>query len=524
MNFLEFGPISAKHTIGFFALFHVSVASLGIGLAFLVLIAQITGYRNKLRSYDLFAKRTQLFHVCIYNIGTVNAIGLVFALSGLYPQFWEQLFVHQFWILVVEEVLFLLLATTITFHYFFWDLVWGHKKAHIVLGSLLTVLFFLQFFLINGIGSFMLTPGTEQEASVSLAKGIIGWDMSAFYNPTFLMLQLHRSFANISYAGFFMAGWCGLRLFTSKDAVKRRYYEENGRLVFSIAFAALLALPIVGYFYALVLKTEASDSFYSLMHGVGDVVVAGVDLWWVKQIFVVLMIGIGLGYFGRKSAAEPKKKNSMPFVLLVAVAIFYIVYYLGMGMVMTWAFFFWMLFFGVAGFFLATFLMRFSSGSGRLAFMLMGVLGFGTVMLGGWSREAARPRFVERYSHYDNIYVPEERQRTLMVKPDGQSQGLAPDSRGSAQVAAESSEGVVSVGKPTAVASLPDGEARSGGSSDSAQLIRANCSQCHSLSRIRVYPKVDWKRVVAACTGYGASLAGQEARLVIEHLDAKLSY
>ena len=162
LPFIQFPGISAKWVIGSVALFHTAVASLAIGFAFVVTVLQIIGYRRRRAEYDLLAKRVQLWHVCIYNVGTINAIGLVFVLSGLYPQFWSQIFVGFFWPMIVEEFSFFLLATTITLHYFFWDYLVTHKKLQIFLGSLLTPLFLIQFYLINGMGGFMLTPGARR--------------------------------------------------------------------------------------------------------------------------------------------------------------------------------------------------------------------------------------------------------------------------------------------------------------------------------------------------------------------------
>jgi cytochrome bd-type quinol oxidase subunit 1 len=190
---------------------------------------------------------------------TVVAIGLVFALSGLYPQFWSQLFVHLFWTIMVEELIFFLLATTLTFHYFFWDHMWGHKKWHIFLGALLNPLFLLQFYIINGIGGFMLTPGF-QEGQASLSRGILGWDKMAFYNPSFLMLTLHRAFANVAYGGFVVAGLCGVGLYLTTREKIRGYYEDGGRLAYYVGFVAFLSLPIIGYFYAHILKLYANES------------------------------------------------------------------------------------------------------------------------------------------------------------------------------------------------------------------------------------------------------------------------
>ena len=166
-------PGGAKCAIGFFGLFHTSVGSLAIGFAFIVTVLQIIAYVRKDNSFDKLAKRVQLWHVCIYNIGTINAIGLVFALSGFYPQFWSQIFVQFFWTMMLEELLFFMLAVTLTLHYFFWDTMWGHKKLHIFMGALLTPMFFLQFFIINGMSGYMLTPGFG-EGQVSLWSGTAG--------------------------------------------------------------------------------------------------------------------------------------------------------------------------------------------------------------------------------------------------------------------------------------------------------------------------------------------------------------
>lgn len=488
MTHLDIPGLGAKWLIGSIALFHTAVGSLAIGFAFFVTIAQILAYVQKDRKYDLIAKRVQLVHVCVYNIGTINAIGLVFALSGLFPQFWSQIFVQFYWSLIVEEFLFFLLATTLTFHYFFWDRLWGHKKLHIFLGALLTPFFFLQVYIINGIGAFMLTPGFN-EAEATLRAGILGWDKLGFYNPSFLMLHVHRSFANIAYGAFAVAAICGAMLYLSKRPKVKVYYEEGGRLAFYVGFASFLSLPIIGYFYAHVLKGHANEAYVNLMWGKGDIVAGGVDWWWLKHILVAGMLGITFTYF-RKTARE-KHPFTIPGIMVYSVVVFYLMFYMAMGMIMTWKFFWFMLAFGVGGGVLTYHLLDFHQGSPKAVFLMVGILSFFTVMLGGYVREASRPRFIDRIAHYDKVFVPEERQPYLMVDINPEDIPKLPPKP-----------------KPTKAVAL----------------IRERCIGCHTLDRMKNYSLDNWELIVHQMEAYGLKLTKGEANVIIAHLESKKPY
>ncbi len=486
---IDFPGLGAKWWIGFTALFHTSVASLAIGFAFVVTVAQIVGYLNRDRSYDLLAKRVQLYHVCIYNVGTIVAIGLIFGLSGLYPQFWSQLFNHFFWPLIIEEFLFFLLATTLTLHYFFWEHLWGHKRLHIFLGALMTPLFLLQFYIINGLGSFMLTPGVG-EAQTSLSTGILGWDKTVFYNPSFLMLTFHRALANVSYGGYIVAALCGWQLSRASSATATEHYEKGGRLAFYTGFAAFLSLPIVGYFYAHILKYHANEAYVNLMWGKGDVVAGGIDWWWLKQLCVAVMLGTSLAYFFR--SRNQAKPFALPGVMVGSVSLFYVMFYAAMGMIMTWAFFWWMLLAAGVAAALTVHSMNRCGGSGRTVYLWVGILSLATVVLGGYAREASRPRFVNRISHYDNVYVPEERQPYLMVDVDP--------------------------------ATLPPRPAPAEEPDLAVLLIRERCSGCHTLERVKNYPLDNWRLIVDQMRAYGLRLSVEETGRIVEHLQAKKPY
>ncbi len=497
MNHLDMPLLGAKWAIGSIALFHTAVASLAIGFAFFVTVAQILAYLRRDRDYDILAKKIQLIHVCIYNIGTINAIGLVFLLSGLFPQFWGQIFNQFFWPLIVEEFLFFLLATTLTFHYFFWDKLWGHKKLHIVLGAMLTPLFLLQFYIINGLGGFMLTPGAG-EAEVSLRLGVWGWDRLGFYNPSFLMLTLHRSFANVAYGSFAVAFIAGVNLYLTNRPRIKEFWAKGGELAFYTGFSAFLSLPLIGYFYAHVLRNEATDAYVNLMWGRGDIVAGGVDWWWLWHILVAAMLGMSLIYF--KTTGKTAEKGggkaierpfTLPGVMVWAVAFFYVMFYVAMGMVMTWAFFWYMLAFGIGGGLLVRFMLATGGGSPRGVYILIGLLSFMTVILGGYAREASRPRFVNRIAHYDKVFVPEDRQPYLMVDVDP--------------------------------ATIPRAE-RKPEPGGPVNLIRRKCSGCHTLSRVKGHKLSDWGVVVKQMKAYGLKLSREQERTITAHLESGKPY
>jgi cytochrome bd-type quinol oxidase subunit 1 len=506
-------PGGARWVIGSIALFHVAVGSLAIGFAFVVTCLQMIAWRRKNNRYDLMAKRVQLWHVCVYNIGTINAIGLVFALSGLYPQFWSQIFVQFFWTIMVEEFLFLLLATTLTFHYFFWDRMWGHKRLHIFVGALLTPLFFLQFYIINGMGAYMMTPGAAEDTVTQWGgtSAILGWDFAAFYNPSFLMLTLHRTLANFAYGGFFVAGVFGAKLLWERRERFRDALETGARAAFGMAFAMLLGLPVVGYFYAHAIMKDPHGyhAYVNLMWGKGDVVAGGIDWWWTKHVIVAAMIAMGLVFFHRLRGGKDDQPPAR--YVVYGVAVFYLMFYAAMGMVMTW-FFFWMIcIVFLAAALVAWHMLAKAEGSGRTVFLTMGVLSFLTVMLGGYVREASRPRFVpppgrtarpgeeiDRMPAYDYVYAPQERAGDpgrMTMRLDRPPWADETDRR-------RRPLELVDTGEP------PTTEA----------LISRRCIECHTLERLRLYRGTEWNVVIARMRAYGMKMSDGDAASIAAHL------
>jgi hypothetical protein len=283
-----------------------------------------------------------------------------------------------------------------------------------------------------------------------------------------------------------VAAVCGLMMYLTRREKMVSFYEDGGRLAFGVGFTAFLSLPIVGFFYAHVLKYYANEAYVNLMWGRGDVIAGGVDWWWMKQLIVAGVLGACLRYFASASG-DGKAPVPIPRIFVYAVALFYLSFYVAMGMIMTWAFFWWMASSAVAGALLAGHLRKSASGSPRGVYLLVGLLSFATVMLGGYAREASRPRFENRISAQDKIYIPAERAPYLMVD-------IGP-------------------------ADLPPMPPRPAPEVDEAVvLIKRNCTGCHTLERIRNYKLKDWGETVALMRAYGLRITNDEADTIVAYL------
>jgi cytochrome bd-type quinol oxidase subunit 1 len=128
-------------------------------------------------------KRHSRFFLLITGVfGTVSGVGIWFFI-GLTPPEATSTLIHNFvfsW--AIEWVFFLVELTTIAVYYYTWDRI--PQKLHLTVGWVYAVSSVFTLVIINGILTFMLTPGdtwigvagTGHEASKF-------WN--AFFNPTY---------------------------------------------------------------------------------------------------------------------------------------------------------------------------------------------------------------------------------------------------------------------------------------------------------------------------------------------------
>lgn len=185
--FWEIPTIGSGWVIGMIAIFHVMISQFAVGGGLYLPMAERRAMRmaNK-KTADAWLKQlvshSKFFLIVTGVFGTVSGVGIWFAIGLTSPEATSTL-IHNFvfgW--AMEWVFFMIELTTVAVYYYTWNRV--DPKLHLKVGWVYAGASVATLVIINGILTFMLTPGdtwlsvagTGQEASKF-------WN--AFFNPTY---------------------------------------------------------------------------------------------------------------------------------------------------------------------------------------------------------------------------------------------------------------------------------------------------------------------------------------------------
>jgi cytochrome d ubiquinol oxidase subunit I len=275
------------HRIAIASIFeiHILISGLVSGFTQFGPIAEWLGWMRRRPSYDRLAHGMGRFLVYYFGFGAATATLLItILLPALWGHFWSILSRLLFWPFFVEAWTFVLMVITTYLWYYTWGSLKGPFKAlHMALGGTLALASFLQVAMIDIIGSYLLTPASQTASPLAL-----------FLNPTSYPLQIHRTIANLAYAGYGIAGFAAFKYLRAKATDQRAFWDWAGSLGVIWGVAMTLLQPVVGYDYAKEVQLHAYGSWYRMMRG---------DLGpaFLVQIFLLgLMLLLPAWYFWRR--------------------------------------------------------------------------------------------------------------------------------------------------------------------------------------------------------------------------------
>lgn len=213
--------IGGGWVIGIIAIVHIFVSHFAVGGgAFLAAVEHLAYKKNDERLYAYLRKHSKFFVLLTTVFGAVTGVGIWFSISLVNPDGTASL-IQVFTLGWALEYLFFVAELATAFAYYYtWDTL--DRKTHLLLARLYFVFSVFTLVIINGILTFMLTPGAWLESKYWLL---------GFFNQTYLPSLIIRLLIMFAIAGMY-----GLVTAT-------RIKDEHLR-VFMVRFCARWLLPV----------------------------------------------------------------------------------------------------------------------------------------------------------------------------------------------------------------------------------------------------------------------------------------
>ena len=191
--------IGSVWVIGAIAIFHVMISQFAVGGGLYLALAERKARREGRADWlEVIRRHSKFFLILTGVFGAVSGVGIWFAIGLASPESTSAL-IHNFvfgW--AMEWCFFIVEIATAMVYYYTWDRV--DARAHQTLGWLYAGSSYCTLVIINGILSFMLTPGNAW-----LAVAGTGQESSrfwqAFFNPTYWPSLALRTLVCCSLAG-----------------------------------------------------------------------------------------------------------------------------------------------------------------------------------------------------------------------------------------------------------------------------------------------------------------------------------
>ncbi len=233
MNFPIFdpGPMGLSSLVAVIAIVHVLIAHFAVGGGIAIPWLEARAIRTNDRVLgDFLHKYSRFLILFSFVAGAVTGVGIWFVIAIASPEAITVLIRQFVWAWATEWVFFIVEITSGYVYYFYWDRM--SPKTHVRVGIVYAVSAWMSLFVINGILTFMLTPGDW------LATGSF-WD--AWLNPTFWPSLFLRTVSALALAGIFVAVVANLD--RSLDREKGRHIIEAGS-VFLVPLALMIPLSV----------------------------------------------------------------------------------------------------------------------------------------------------------------------------------------------------------------------------------------------------------------------------------------
>lgn len=249
-------PGGIRVFVGLTMLVHIAFAELFVGFAIAAPVLQAWGARTGSPRMDRLAHSMVRFNVLTFSTGATFAVLFVVLLVGFYPQLTASLFTQFFYIIVLAMLSMGIALYGMYSYYYKWDRFSVLKKRrHALLGFSMGAGIWMWMVFMSGIDSYMTTGGGPNAAQMGSGNvGSFGLALQGIFNPMFVELILHRTFANLSWPAFALAAWAAFQYIRAKSPEDKAFYDWSTSVGLTWGVGFLLLQPIGGFAIAYSLK------------------------------------------------------------------------------------------------------------------------------------------------------------------------------------------------------------------------------------------------------------------------------
>lgn len=219
---------------------HVFIAHFAVGGGlFLVLTERQAHLRRDSGMMDYVKLHTRFFVLLSLVLGAVTGVGIWLTIGLVSPAATSALIRNFVWVWSMEYIPFFVEIIAATVYYYAWERI--SFRLHQFIGWIYVIAAWSSLFFINGILTFMLTPGRW------LASGQL-WD--AFFNPTMWPSFFLRSFVAVALAGLYGLVTSSL---LRDEGVRRRMVRYSA----SWLIPAFAGIPLSALWYFSLVPAES---------------------------------------------------------------------------------------------------------------------------------------------------------------------------------------------------------------------------------------------------------------------------
>lgn len=285
--------------IALVAVLHVFVSHFAVGGGFFLVITENLARRRKDAALLDYCRRHSMFFALLTLVfGAISGVGIWFTIGLVSPEATSTL-IHAFlWAWAIEWVFFFVEIAAAIIYARTWDSL--PARDHQIVGWIYFVAAWMSLFIINGILTFMLTPGRWLQTQNF-------WD--GIFNPTFMPSLVARTAVSFILAGIF-----GYVTLPKRNGREHDVREKVARWAALWIMVGALILPLSLWWYFARIPQFSQVYLSGVLIGVRHAVRGGVGftlaalaialvfgVWkprWMRPPVVALLVICGLGMIG----------------------------------------------------------------------------------------------------------------------------------------------------------------------------------------------------------------------------------